>query len=182
MYLEIFAGFLLLVAVFWAVVAAHHRSAREEAEKRVVALGADLAKALADVEVVRAEATEHLKAKHALEDVIEPFKRQAEAAAQEISEAQDQSRRYFTHIEAIERERNQWTAAYHQARTGHAAAQAMMLNEIERLARQLGKAPEPTFRKIADDFRAEHDPDTGLAAKIERAPTERPAEPPKLPA
>ncbi len=109
-----------------------------------------------------------------------------EAAA---DDSQQRAMRYFGCIETIERERNEWQAAYDQAVAGHARAQEMLLGELSRMGRRLDKArkaledspphveaalalvstqPKDDVLALPAAYKRTHDPGEGVGSRIER--------------
>ena len=136
-------------------------------------------------EMKRVEAVE-LAAEYRVEhsELLEAMKSQQVLVEEVIAEAKasdERAARYFTHIETIERERNEVWELYNDARSGHANAQSMMLAEMDRLAKLAKKPLDPKFKAVAEEFVARHDLEAGLPSKVTKAGARPPPPAPPAP-
>lgn len=113
-----------------------------------------------------------------------------DALRRDVEDNYERAMRYFRCIETIERERNEWQAAYEKAVSGHGRAQEMMLGELGRMGRRIEGAqkaleadPPQVERarallstrakdevlKLPEQYAADHDPETGAGAAIQRS-------------
>lgn len=182
-YIYIVSVVLGILAVYWGIRSGQLRSALAHAETEVRTVRSDLGQetqqrnaALEDRDAAKRLAEVHSEANDQLREASRVLADQLVEAAKAVSDSDGRARRYFEHIEIIEKERNQVWTLYDDARRGHATAQNMMMGEIDRLAHKAKIKLDPKFQVIADEYKARHDPDTGLGSKVERAP-----EPPKAP-
>jgi len=124
---------------------------------------------------------------------LEAAAERQEPVERELVEARGKVDRYFRSISTIERERNEWLAAYEKAVSGHSNAQAMMIDELSRLGRRMSRAvtaleamQEPPdevkvaialltttvkeqLLEVAKTYKRDNDPETGAGAAIERS-------------
>lgn len=112
-----------------------------------------------------------------------------ENAARTARDERARADRYFSSVEKIERERNQWQQAYESSVAGHGRAQELMMREVGRLAhrlrrakalldaapldvaelrRTLDTAPNEVLAAVQAQYGATHDPESGMASAIER--------------
>jgi gas vesicle protein len=118
----------------------------------------------------------------ALSDQTEAIDRVGKLAMEVNAQAEASdalARRYFNHIETIGRERDEVWALYHDANSGMANAQALMLAEIDRLSHAAKVDPDPKFKELRDEFVKRHDEADGAPSKVARAP--EPPDPPPPP-
>ncbi len=88
--------------------------------------------------------------------LIEKDKAAIESALEQADAAEKTPAGFFSSIAAIEKERNEAFRLYHVSTAQMAVAQGMMMKEIDRLAKMLGKTPDERIRRYKEAYDAEH--------------------------
>lgn len=153
-----------------------------------------MARRVAGAQEHHAEANRMVSAQQAQEEArkreLDELQRELDELRGIADDSYERAMRYFRCIETIERERNDWHAAYEKAVSGHARAQEMMLGELGRMGRRIESAQEALradppqverahallattakeeVLRLPEEYQVEHDPETGVGASVQRS-------------
>lgn len=98
------------------------------------------------------------------------LKLEVERAREIAQDERSKRERYFTQLEAFEKQRVEWQELYFAQSVGHGNAQSLMMQTIERLSRELqAKGGRPVIPKVLHALRGEFEERHELPARQAQA-------------